>query len=348
MNGTMSGYWSELITRNLDVFVTGIITPSSAIGYFETSVFALQDSTHFTVPYIVKEENRLNFFGIFDKYIWIALTSSLLLLIVFYITVTKLLKFENKYTKTHLIVTMFQLQMDGSPIWKPRSDSVKLITVIFLYLFLILNTCFKGKLFNSRVSDNINQEYETLEDIVNKKLKVGIHDVAKNILNSSENVFEKYIVKNGESCGIDLYCLNRTAFQKDFATIKFKSTVEYLLPRLYVDENGLPLINTIDTFTHLYLYFHFFFRKGHPLFETFNRELIHLHQHGLISKILHDFQRNNTFAMVLAKRRDILKFSSVALIELKSIFQIYLVCILVSFVVFCLEMIQSRKSYFIH
>ncbi|KAI2474344.1 Ionotropic receptor 123, partial [Diabrotica virgifera virgifera] len=331
-----TGLWAMLLNDSYDMFNGLVVPEGTEMGYFEPTYAPLEDSTYFAVPLVVEDLERLTIFHAFDKYIWFALMITLFGIGILYYVGNKLLKQDISYSKLELVFMVYQFQLENPLLKEPKSVTLKIVFIFFLGFVLIINSAYKSKLFNSSVKDNSHPMYESITDIVDKHLNVGLHIVARRIMEQSENAYARYIAKHAVECDTSSFCLNRTAYDQNLCTPKTERSLQYYISKLYINKNGKPMIYIIKSFTVSTSYFSYFFQIGHPLIEMFNKYLMILKENGFIQKIYADFDRSNSLVFMQI-HRETFKYVPLTTVELQKVFLIYLIGALLSIVVFAFE-----------
>lgn len=121
-----------------------------------------------------------------------------------------------------------------------------------------------------------------LEELIASGSEFGFYPTIEEAYkeNSSTN---NAILKRYQPCPLSAECLNRTAFQRDYAVVKNRRQVLYLMPRYYTFPNGRDMLydTGIASFTTKERYYMY---KGFPLLERFDYLLMLLSSNGLINK----------------------------------------------------------------
>lgn len=91
-------------------------------------------------------------------------------------------------------------------------------------------------------------------------------------------IYNKFV-----ACPLTEQCLNRTAFQRDFAVIKNKKQAIYLMSKYYTDPGGKPMIYAFDDIVIPILPKYYLYR-GNPLLARLDHFLLLFQSNGLAVK----------------------------------------------------------------
>lgn len=137
-------------------------------------------------------------------------------------------------------------------------------------------------------------------------------------------------------------CLSRTAFKRDFATIKAKRYLQYMIANYYLKPNGKPMVYIFqDRVSNILIGMPF--SRGFPLFEKVNQLLINIKSSGFIEDI---YGKMENYATRVFTRAQQVKQNAVGLglQELKGIFVLLIVGWLLSLTVFITECIAKTRK----
>ncbi|XP_057654571.1 uncharacterized protein LOC130892898 isoform X2 [Diorhabda carinulata] len=335
INDNFTGMWKILLEGPYDMFAGVVVPEGTEMGYFEQTFSPLEDSSYFAVPYLLEDVERLSIFRIFTTHLWIVIFLILIILGLQFHYIINILKLDRKYTKLEIGFIIFRSLLEVPTFKRPNTTSLKILFTGILFFTMIISNCYKSKLFNSSVNEHSRQVYGTIEDIVNKKLNVGLHAVAKRTMIRSVNFYEKYLAENSIFCSVDSTCLNKTAFEKNFATVKLEKYLKFIIPRTYINEYGTPLIYIMRDFKVNTVFLNYFFKMGHPVYDKFNEYLMIIKENGFVDKIYKDLDKVN---LAMMKRYEkTIRFEPMSLFDFGKLFFLYGIAVGVSISIFFSE-----------
>lgn len=178
----------------------------------------------------------------------------------------------------------------------PKSTTLRILFSIWTVANLILITIYQSKLISALTNPEYEHQISNPDELLASKLEIGFN------LNLFYFFDEKYdedkkVIQKAKLCDLTLGCLNRTAFQKDFAVAKSFLSVYYLQLKSYHQPDGSSLFYIFKSslFVH---YVHTIIVKGHPIFDKFNQVTIRLIEAGFyqywLEKILTESIKKNS------------------------------------------------------
>lgn len=125
-------------------------------------------------------------------------------------------------------------------------------------------------------------QISTLKEIVTE-LEFGFFDAGLPAFLDEDNWMHKIIRTKYYSCPLSIYCLNRTAFSRNFAHYRNKRNTQYFIAKLYTLPNDRKMIYEVDENTNsIWVRVHVL--KGYPLLDRFDDVLMRLQSNGLMYK----------------------------------------------------------------
>lgn len=249
-------------------------------------------------------------------------------IVIFYI----LFKFfkipgERRYS---LYLVLIEINLLECTSFKPKTNFVRLLLITNIIFVMIIHITYTSKRFQTITSTTKIDSINNIQDIMDLNMTIFIQQQidTKNLLGPS---FRAYINSHSIYCSEFGACLNKTANHKNIAMIGLHKAFEWYLPTHVIDINMVKILKSnLNSFT-----MGFYFFKGHPLFEEFNKRLFLLKQHGLIEysykKAKLDADRNY---VTKDTKKEIIA-SSIS--HFSGIFVLYFIGNLIAVVVFCLE-----------
>lgn len=220
---------------------------------------------------------------IFSGYVWLAI---LIVLIVngisFWITGHKR-ESTSSYNDIVLcmMVSLYSL-LQGS-VESPNTWILRSIFIIWYMSCLLLFTAYQSQLVSILTSPLYDHQINSLEEVVNSSLGYGMFVGAALAFDDPTNWVHTKIMKNYFQCPLSNFCFNRTAYQRDFVTLRNLRNSRYLIPRLYTSPTGKVLVYRFD-YDSLGIWVRFYTTKGFPWLDRINHLIMLLASNGLIAK----------------------------------------------------------------
>jgi hypothetical protein len=111
-------------------------------------------------------------------------------------------------------------------------------------------------------------------------------------------------------------CLNNVALAADTALVSDKWYVEYLIPQLYLDSSGQPLLQTLPEEVLSY-HIVMILSKGHLLLDRFNKLISRVVESGLMENWAKDISHTRTLGAVF---QDVAGGRRLSISHLQSVF----------------------------
>ncbi|KAK5641581.1 hypothetical protein RI129_010128 [Pyrocoelia pectoralis] len=205
----------------------------------------------------------------------------------------------------------------SQPIDIPRYGVLRLVTGVWILFGLIMTATFQGRLTPVFNFDLFEKQIANVYDLIESKIAFGIYK-ENAFFFSHGNAVDKFLYDNYVDCPIDLSCLNRTAFQSDFAIIKPKRHIEYFIGTIYMGKDGRPLIYMFkDNVCRILVTMAF--PKGFPILSEVNKILLRLQVHGFTHFFNQKFSYLSMKAIQSAKREE----ASIKVLQINDVFWIF-------------------------
>ncbi|CAH1105964.1 unnamed protein product [Psylliodes chrysocephalus] len=325
----------EFKTRNFDMYVSKISDRVHGDPTIQTTFGLTQDKLVFITPNLVKYNRWAIFTKEYSRLVWWLLCGLFVLLYTSFYFVSYLFNDRNVGSILYILLSVL---FEGSAIIYAKTLSFKVLFLNYLIFSLIITTVYKSKMFDLMIADNSFQLINSRADILTSSLAIAFPD---------PNIVEMFKVSTdpielGMSKANIVYCLrdywecvNKTAFDKNLITSRLVKQLQYYVPIYYLDEDGKSMLNILHNDHYDMLYLVIVFRLGHPIFTVFNKKLMYLYETGFVKYISDNFEREYKKAMYLAKEKSSCK--PLTLKVYQTTFIIYFCCVVICFVVFCLE-----------
>ncbi|KAI2474249.1 Ionotropic receptor 163 [Diabrotica virgifera virgifera] len=304
---------------------------------FDKTIFITEDRTVYIIPRIIVTKELQMFYSEFDELIWYHFLILILLLFVLFRVMHALIPKTNVLSAFDVILGVL---LEGVTSMNTRSFSLKLLLINYILFCLLFSTAYKSKMFDKMKTDLSGQLISTTDDLLKYGFKVALPEEYVKLFKLSQDRFDRIIVARNwiVNCLNFSICLDRVAFQKDVVTTRLLRPTKALIAQYYLDSEGRSLLYIIKNPFGVSYYFSLLFRKGHPLFEDFNKYIFLLREAGFVNYLVKDQQRSYKKAIALANIKSSFRYSALNLKILESTFFVYFLGMGCSIVVFFLEL----------
>ncbi|CAH1105961.1 unnamed protein product [Psylliodes chrysocephalus] len=328
----------EFKTRNYDMYVSKI--SDRMVEYLETqkTVGLIQDKLVFVTPNLVEQNRWVIFTKEYSNVVWWYLFGLFVLLYALFYFISYLFKDKNKESIIYILLSVL---FEGSAMIRTKLLSFKVLFLNYLIFTLIISTVYKSKMFDLMRTDNNFQLINSRADVLTSSLTIALPDpLLMEMYKVSTDPIELGLSKKDfEFCSQNYWeCINKTAFEKNVITSCFIKQLQYYVPIHYLDKDGKSMLNVLEEDYHDLFYFVIVFRLGHPLFTVFNKKLMYLYEAGFVKYISDNLERKYKRALYLAKVKR--SYIPLTLKDFQTTFIMYFCCVILCFVVLCLEFLM--------
>lgn len=293
-DGNYSDMFGRLQGKQVDIVMGMCPTNYTHMWDFEMSNSYLQDALVWLVPKALEEEDWRRLQKVFPNTIWLIVLVIILAMPVvwsctsYYLRHNELNSFRSY--KNTLIKTM-SVFFNVSVQKYPRTSTLRWLFILYAFYSLILTTIYQSKLISTLTQTDYSHQISTVDELLESGLNFGGNINIKTLFNNSASKTEQTIYQNLKICDLTLSCPNRTAFLRDFATIKSEIPSKFLIHQYYTKPDGSPMIYILQTKVFFH-YVNIFFSKSHPIFPEFNSHLVRLVEGGFGAKWLKDLEES--------------------------------------------------------
>lgn len=213
---------------------------------------------------------------------------------------------------------------------KPKSTPLRISFISWVITALLIITAYTSKLISVLTQPNYEDQIENEYQIIHSKLNYGYYESGRDLLKEPDDMVHMQMYNFYTHCPfLELDCIDRAAFKRDFAVLKNRRQIKYLIPKRYLSNKGRPLLHTFkkDLF---YYPLCFCTPKGYPLLKRINSLILRMQENGLINKMDADLTKK-----VEVKKED--KQKPLEIGHLEGAFILYLIGEAIGILVFILE-----------
>lgn len=327
-NGTYTGLYTYLLTRKADLFFG--LAPSEFNEFFDMSLPSLMEETPWWVPAARPEPAWKNLKRIYQNSLWISILTTLGLTTFLWCLIGKK---EYKQRFICFLICWSVLLQTAAKL--PKSLAMKILFISWVLFSLVLCISYQSQLISILTNPFYEHQISNVQELLESKLLYGFFPrVIQSFFNDPKDPIQKRIADNFITCPLTEECVNRTAFQRNFAVVKSLRHVRFLTKKYYLDPNGRSLLYDFKKGT---LYQSVYVcRKGFPFLRHINRMLLLLQANGLIDKWDNDIRH-------AGKVRQEKQLYPLSIMHLSGGFACLLIGYILAIFVFVIENLYRRK-----
>lgn len=169
----------------------------------------------------------------------------------------------------------------GAAPFKSKCFGPKYLFFAYSLFIFMITSIYNSKLLTDLVKDTRFPQIETMSEMINSDLKLGMFVNVWSVYNKSDNAEDKLIAKRSSICDYTFKCASRMAFQKDMATVFVNTAYKYRELEFYLDTKGKSLIHPIKENSQM-VFFLWMYRPGFPMTKKINDILRKLQSSGIM------------------------------------------------------------------
>lgn len=196
-------------------------------------------------------------------------------------TILKNQKFSNNFFNKLWVILSIIMEQPGT--YTTEFGTVIILLLLIFQSSMIMNVLYKAKYTSLLSSETYNDEINSFEDIMEKKLRVGSTLFERKIYRNTPDI-KKYMDQNYVQCDDGNGCLFQSVLTKDLAVLRSTTKVDYFHHLLEESGNFSYLIRILPAVAH---YFNCFVSpRGHPIFPTLNKYMFYFVDHGFVNMVM--------------------------------------------------------------
>jgi ABC-type amino acid transport substrate-binding protein len=295
--GSWTGLVGDVYYKRADVALASMTATEERKKYLETSITYWSNSVVWIVPRPKFISGWRSLLGIFKPTMWSVVVVAYLLgsvtLCSLTHTVLRLREpdvFRNPCT---CFMATWALSLEMGAHVHPRGLIMRFVFISLVMYSLQISTAYKSSLISSLTNPHLEPAILSMKQLANSRLKfqytVGLSDYFNDPADSNM----RRIRDSLRFCDDVTICLKSLALTAETALVSDKSYVEYLIPRLYIDSNGRPLLQPVPQEVLSY-HIVMILSKGNLLLERFDERISRIVESGLTVKWARDIMNRRT------------------------------------------------------
>ncbi|KAL3279977.1 hypothetical protein HHI36_017482 [Cryptolaemus montrouzieri] len=302
-------------------------------GLFDTTFPFANDFLSWFVPSSKKMPRWKYVYELLSINVWYSWIISWSLLILFWYLLTHTLE-ETPTNLSDKMFVLYQLFFEQGNSHKSKYFTETIIILVVIFGSFLMNMIYKCNFAYFLTGIRYVNEIESIEDVMALNFKIGFTRHWIRLFGHDRNFLE-YLEENYVVCDMHYACVNRTAFSRDMAVLKFDSKI-FFMSHQYVDEDGKWLLKKIDSAAPMVM-LAMISLPDYPLLAEVNRQTLNVLAHGLVNKSVLKYIRRSKF-----ENPNFLR-SRLSFYHLKMPFYMWTIGILISVIVFLREYIIPTK-----
>jgi hypothetical protein len=353
-NGTFTGIIGDLTYGLADLALAGmpLIIPFTDRGDY-TVIYSGSEYI-WLVPCARSLVGWTNVFKIFSSNLWICVFLSVFVAAgaMFCLAKCKLFRWAPKIVRYSNFVNsscnICAVFVGTAAPTLPRISTLRIFFLAWICYCLAVNTVVQSYFISFLVKPNMEKQVSSLDEILDSGMEYGFTPYFDVIFRVKESPLYSNILSNRKSCNCERCCLQRLAYERDFAMlfrmVKYENAVKYE----YVDRENSRSVICRAPEPFLVFYNCMYTPKGHHLRDRLNVVISRIFQAGFYKQL----QNSDLHLLKLRLRVNDKaalddEYYDISLKHLQVVFYIFLVGQGISLLVLLLEILCSNWKYFI-
>ncbi|KDR16873.1 hypothetical protein L798_08615 [Zootermopsis nevadensis] len=235
-------------------------------------------------------------------------------------------------------MTTWALSLEMGGHMQPRGMVMRLMFACWVIYCLQISTAYKSSLISVLTNPQLEPAILNMEQLAKSGLRLEYTVGLSEYFDDSVDVSMRRIRESLRFCANVTVCLNEVAFAADTALVSDKWYVEYLIPHLYLDSSGQPLLQIMPQDVLSY-HVVMIVSKGNILLDRFNALISRVVESGLMVKWANDIKHTRTIGKV---SQDGVRGRRLSLFHLQSLFVFLLLGECLAIVTIIIEILISK------
>lgn len=246
-NGSYTKMYKMIIYNEADLMFGGTYASSHYLNDFDNFMCHGIYKGFWWVPVAQEIPKWQNFLKLFNIKVWFSIFASIFINGILFWIINLFVFSKTRNALIFYLLKSLSILLQIS-VQFPKNKHLKTVFFIWSFGSLLIFTAYQSQLISVLTNPIFEKQIETMQDILDAKLKYGFHDSVVPFYNMSISV-EREILTNYVYCDLGIDCMNRTAFMRDFATMKNSKQIEYFIPRYWTFSNGRKMIYGVNDFS---------------------------------------------------------------------------------------------------
>ena len=340
--GSWTGLLGDVYYKRSDVALASMTATEERKQYLETTITYWSNSVVWIVPRPKFISGWRSLLGIFKPTMWVVVLVAYMLASVALWSLTRTvlrLKEPDFYRNPcNCFMATWSLTLEMGTHVQPRGLIMRFVFICWVIYCLQISTAYKSSLISSLTNPHLEPAILNMKQLANSRLKfqytVGLLDYFDDP--ADDNM--RNIRDSLRFCDDVTVCLKSLALNAETALVNDKSYVQYLIPHLYIDSNGRPLLQPLPQEVLSY-HIVMILSKGNLLLERFDELISRVVESGLTVKWARDIMYTRAVGAVSQKSGGGRRLS---MVHLQSMFVLLLIGEGLALLALIVELVMSK------
>jgi hypothetical protein len=342
-SGTWNGLLGEVFYKRADVAFASMTATEERTQLLETTVRYWSNSVVWVIPRPGFVSGWRSLLGIFKTTMWGAVAIMYLLgsasLCTLSRTVRRPREPELYRNPGSCMMATWALSLETGAHRQPFGLIMRLVFICWVIYCLQISTAYKSSLISFLTNPHLEPAILDMKQLVHSHLGFEYTVGLSEYFDDPADVSMRRIRDSLRFCPNITVCLNKVAATADTALVSDKWYVEYLIPQLYLDGSGQPLLQILPEEVLSY-HVVMILSKGNALLDRFNVIISRVVESGLMEKWAQDIRSTRKLRTGL---QDGSGGHRLSISHLQSIFVFMLLGECVALVTLAIEVLMSKE-----
>ncbi|PSN50089.1 Ionotropic receptor 571 [Blattella germanica] len=341
------GDWIEIseytLNKTSDIAISAFSRSGKLTVNFDCSVTYIQDNIVWFTPRGKRRSPWENLILIFSQLIWVLLSLSFVL---FSVVTWQLAKLETNehpcyQSAVHSFLNALVVLLGLTVKLLPKTTVLMALVYTWILFSLNIRTAYQSSLISFLTNPRFHEPIRNVEELLNSGIKYGFYPGIRSWFDDPNDPKMNEIFKNYIKCYDNIKCLNRMAYQRDFAVAGGKFNKMYLAAKHFTRSGKmlyLPMKINIS-----FIYICMMFQKGSVFLDRFNEVIGRIITGGFIGHWWEEIKSKNLEPEIVNHANeyddDDDHFQVLNFVHLRGSFLLYTIGLSVAIIVFLLELV---------
>jgi len=339
--GSWTGLLGEVFYKTADVAFASMTATEDRIQYLDTTVTYWSNSVVWIVPRPQFISGWRSLLGIFKPAMWGIVIVAYLLGSASLCSLAHTVRSREPALYRNLcscMMTTLALALEIGAHIQPRGTVMRLVFACWVIYCLQISTAYKSSLISVLTNPQLEPPILNMKQLAKSRLGFQYTVGLSEYFDDPTDMSTKKIRDSLRFCASVTVGLNRVALAADTALVSDKWYVEYLIPQLYLDSSGQPLLQILPEEVLSY-HVVMIVSKGNVLLDRINVLISRVVEGGLIVKWAKDIKHTRTLGTV---SQDDVRGRRLSLSHLQSLFVFLLLGECLALVTFIIEVVKCK------
>lgn len=342
-SGTWNGLLGEVFYKRADVAFASMTATEERQQLLETTVRYWSNSVVWVIPRPKFISGWRSLLGIFKPTMWGIVAMAYLLGSAFLCTLGRTVRHPSEpalyRNPGSCMMATWALSLEMGAHVHPRGLLMRLVFICWVIYCLQISTAYKSSLISFLTNPRLEPAISDMKQLVKSHLGFEYTVGLSEYFDDPADASMRRIRDSLRFCHNITDCLNKVAVSADIALVSDKWFVEYLIPQLYLDSSGQPLLQTLPQEVLSY-HVVMVLSRGNVLLDRFNELISRVVESGLMEKWAKDIRRTRTLG---AMSQDGAGGRRLGISHLQSVFVFLLLGEGVALVTLIIEMMMPKE-----